>query len=192
MKKLKFLFLLFSIPLISSCSNQKNNTFLNFKNSIEYSIESSSNSINPLINKINILVNDGDIDKLSMEEYHNCKANLIANKEFVMNLVEVDIEFNLKEKTIKYLELEEKILDSFILPVIKFLNAPNQNEIFNTVQLKNGFLLLESMVNHTDDLSNSLEKFCLKYQLPIKMSEFEKKEYTQKIEILKRELKNRE
>ncbi len=190
MKNAKFLLFLLLIVTNYGCSQQKNNNELNFKNSIESSIESSSNSINPLIKKINTLLNDGDIDSLSMSEYYNCKSTLIANRKFIIELTEVDDKMNLKQKTIKYLESGEKILDSFILPLIKHLNEPNQSEIFDAEKLKEGVLLIQVSINETSDLSNSLDEFCVKYKLSRKMSDFDKKDFAQKIEELKSKLKN--
>jgi hypothetical protein len=190
MRNIKHLFFLLLIVTNNGCSQQKNNTNLNFKNSIEYSIESSSNSLNPLIQKINIIVNDGEIDSFSMNDYYNCKSTLIANRNFVNELEEVDNKTNLKQKTVKYLETGEKILDNLILPIIKHLDNQNQNEIFDLEKLKEGLILVETLVNETSDLSNSLEEFCIKYKLSKKMSDFEKEDYIQKIEVLKSKLKN--
>jgi len=190
MKSSIILFILFALTTNTSCSQQKNSENLYLKNSVEYSIENVSNSINPLIKKINILLNDGEIDSLSMNEYYNCKKTLKAHIEFLNELVEVDNEIKLKESTIKYLETVEKILDSFILPIIKHLNEPNQNEIFDAEKLKNGLLLIEKSVKETSELSNNIDKFCEKYKLARKMSDFEKKDLSQKIENLKSKLKN--
>ena len=190
MKNVKHFFFLLFIVSNYGCSQQKNNKELNFKNSIEFSIESSSNSINPLIKKINILYNNGEIDSLSLNEYRECKSALKANRELLDQLVEVDNKINLKQKTIKYLETTEKISDSFILPIIKHLNEPNQTKIFDAEKLKEGLLLIEASVNETSDLSNSLDEFCVKYKLSRKMSDFEKKDYVQKIEELKSKIKN--
>lgn len=173
-----------------SCSQEKNVKELDFKNSIESSIESSSESINPLIKKIYTILNDGDIDSFSITEYDNCKSTIVANKKFVIELVEVDDKINLKHKTIKYLESVEKILDEFILPIIKHLNEPNQTKVFDMEKLKKGLLLIQTSVNETSDLNNSLDSFCIKYKLSKKMNEFDKKEFTQKIEELKSKLKN--
>ena len=166
-----------------SCSQEKNNKEIDFKNSIESSIESSSKSINPIIKKINTLFNDGDIDSLSITEYNNCKSTIIANKMFVIELVEVDDKINLKQKAIKYLETIEKILEDFILPLIKHLNKPNQTEVFDKEKLKIGLLLIQTSINETSDFSNSLDLFCVKYKLSRKMSDFDKKN-------LHKELKN--
>src|SRR5690606_33462270 len=51
-------FILLLLATHNGYSQEKNNKELNFKNSIEYSIENSSNCINPIIKKINILLND--------------------------------------------------------------------------------------------------------------------------------------
>ncbi|WP_298153907.1 hypothetical protein [Flavobacterium sp.] len=190
MKNAKFLLFIFLIATNYGCSQQKNNNELNFKNSIESSIVSSGNSINSLIKKIETLLNDGDIDGLSMNEYYNCKTTLIANRAFIIELSEVDDKINLKQKTIKYLESGEKILDKFILPLIQHLNKPNQTEIFDAEKLKEGLLLIQASINETSDLSNSLDAFCVKYKLSRKMSDFDKKNFTQKIEELKSKLKN--
>lgn len=190
MKNLILLLVLSILTTNNSCSQQRNFKELNFKNSIEYSIENSSNSINPLIKKINTLLNDGEIDSLSVNEYNNCKDTLKAQNQFINELIEVDNEINLKLSTIKYLETVEKILDSFILPIIKHLNESNQNEIFDAEKLKQGLSLVEKSVNDASELSNNLDKFCKKYKLSRKMSDLEKKEFTQKIEKLKSKLKN--
>src|SRR5690606_34883168 len=76
-------FILLLLATHNRYSQEKNNKELNFKNSIEYSIENSSNCINPIIKKINILLNDGDIDSLSINEYHNCKKTVKAQKVFI-------------------------------------------------------------------------------------------------------------
>ncbi len=188
MKNIKSLFLLLFIITNYGCSQQNINEKLNFKNSIEYSIESSSNSLNPLIQKINIIVNNGEIDNFSMKDYYKCKSTLIANRNFVNELEEVDSKINLKEKTIKYLETGEKTLEKIILPIIKLLD--DQNEIFDSEKLKEGLILVENLVYETSDLSDSLEEFCIKYKLSRKMSDFEKEDYIQKIEVLKSKLKN--
>ena len=47
------------------------------------------------------------------------------------------------------------------------------------------FMLIESTINETSTLSNSLDQFCMKYKLPREMSNFEKEDYKQKIEELK-------
>ncbi|SFB15003.1 hypothetical protein SAMN05660845_1871 [Flavobacterium swingsii] len=185
MKNVKYLFFLLFIISNYGCSQEKNNKELNFKNSIEFSIETSSNSINPLIKKINTILNNGDIESLSMNEYNNCKSTLKANKELLNQLVEIDNKINLKQKTIKYLEIVEKISDDFILPIIKHINDPNQSEIFDREKLKGGIVLVESLVSETSDLNNSLDEFCVKYKLPKKMSDFEKKDYAEKIKALK-------
>lgn len=168
-------------------SQQKNNEKLVFKNSIEYSIESVSNELNPLIKKINILFNDGDIDSITMKDYHLCKSTINLNKQFVKNLVEVDNEINLKSGTVKYLENCEKILDIFILPVIRFLNY---SEEIDRNKIIEGISLIETSVKETSDLSQSLDEFCLKYKLSRRMSDFDKNEFNEKIEKIKSELKN--
>ncbi|MBM6497915.1 hypothetical protein [Flavobacterium macrobrachii] len=183
-------FFLLLLATHNSCSQEKNTKELNFKNAIEYSIENCSNNINPIIKKINTLLNEGDIDSLSMIEYYNCKNTLKAEIKFINDLSEVDNEIKLKESTIKYFETVDKILDNFILPVITHLNNPNQSEIFDAEKLKQGILLMEKSVTETSELSNNLDMFCAKYKLSRRMSEFEKKELTQKIENLKSELKN--
>lgn len=190
MKKTIFFLFIFLIVTNYGYSQQKNTDELNFKNSIEFSIESSSNSINPLIKKINTLLTDGDIDSLSMSEYYNCKSTIIANREFIIELIELDDKTNLKQKTLKYLESNEKILHIFILPLIKHLNEPNQNEIFDAEKLTEGLLLIQDSINETSVLSNSLDEFCVKYKLSRKMSDFDKKNLTQKVEELKSKLKN--
>jgi len=190
MNKIKFLFYLISFCTIQSYAQQKEDVQLNFKNAIEYSLESSSNSVNPIIKKINTLLDDGEIDSLSLEEYHNCKATIQANKKFVIGLEEVDDNINLKLKTEKYLESAEKFVDNFILPVIKHLNVPNQAEVFDSEKLTKGLLAIEVLVNKTSELNNSLEEFCLKYELSKNMSDYEREEYTGKIERLKSKLEN--
>lgn len=190
MKKTRFLLFVFLIVSNYGWSQQKNNHQLNFKNSVEFTIESSSNSINPLIKKINTLLNDGDIDSLSMSEYYNCKSILKANREFILELVEADDKINLKQKTIKYLESSEKILEDFIRPVIIHLNKPNQNEIFDADKLKEGLILIQASINETSELSNSLDEFCAKYKLLRKMSDFDKIDFSQKIEEMKSKFKD--
>ncbi|WP_395054533.1 hypothetical protein [Flavobacterium sp.] len=185
-----FLFIIFLITNNYCYSQQNNNKELVFKNSIESSIEVDSNSINPLINKIKTLLNDGDIDSLSMNEYKNCKSTFKANRKLVNNLEEVDDKINLKNRTIKYLENNEKILDSFILPIIIFLHEPNQSKLYDKNKLNEGLILLESSVNLTSELSTAIDEFCTKYKLPRKMSELEKKKYQQQIEKTKIKLKN--
>lgn len=186
MKNTILLFFCFFIAPNYSYSQEINDKELNFKNSIEYSIEVSNNSINPLIEKINILLNDGDIENLSMEEYDNCKSTLKANRKFVAELAEIDNEISLKQKTIKYLETVDKILEDFILPIIEFINTPNQSEMYNSEKLHEGVLLIESSINETSNLSDSIDKFCTKYNLSRKMSDFKKEEYVKKIETLKK------
>ncbi len=83
------------------------------------------------------------------------------------------------------MEVVEKISDDFILPIIKHINDPNQSEIFDREKLKGGIVLVESLVSETSDLNNSLDEFCVKYKLPKKMSDFEKKDYAEKIKALK-------
>ncbi len=185
-----FLFITFLITSNYGCSQQKSNKELFFKNSIESSIEVDSNNLNPIINKIKTLLKNGDIDSLSMNEYNNCKSTIKANREFVNKLEEVDNKINLKNKTIQYLDNSEKILDNFILPIIKFLNEPNQTKVFDKNKLNEGLLLLESSVNLTSDLSKTIDEFCTKYKLPRKMSEFEKNDYKQQIEEIRIKLKN--
>lgn len=185
-----FIFIIFLIASNYSCSQQNNNKELIFKNSIESSIEVDSNSLNPLINKIKTLLNDGDIDSLSMNEYYNSKSTIKANREFVNQLEEVDNKINLKNRTLRYLDNSEKILDSFILPIIKFANEPNQNKVYDKKKLTEGILLLESSVNLTSDLSNAIDEFCTKYKLQREMSAFEKNGYKQKIEEVRIKLKN--
>ncbi|MCL9770455.1 hypothetical protein NAT47_08495 [Flavobacterium sp. HXWNR69] len=188
MKKLiKILISIVFIWTIDCYCQQKNNEKLDFKNSIEYSIESVSNELNPLIKKINILFNDGDIDSLTMNDYHLCKSTINLNKHFVEKLVEVDNEINLKSGTIKYLEDCEKILDIFILPVIKVLNY---SEEIDRNKIIDGISLIETSLKQTTDLSQSLDEFCLKYNLSRRMRDFDKNVFKEKIEKLKSELNN--
>ena len=109
------------------------------------------------------------------------------NRQLISKLVEVDDEINMKNGTIQYLENGDKLLDGFILPMIKFIN---ESEDFDKDKLMEAFNLIKVIVNQTSDLSESLEIFCIKYQLPREMRDFDKKDYAHKIDELKSKLGN--
>lgn len=187
MKNINPLFLLILIITNYGCSQQKNNEKLNFKNTIELSIESTSSKINPIIKEINILLKEGKSDDKLMEMYIDCKSTIKSNKQLIKELIEVDNDNNLKSGTIKYLENCEKILDSFILPAIKYLN---ESEDFDRNKMMEAFNLIQTAINQASDLSESLEIFCDKYKLPREMSDFDKNDYQQKIDEIKSKLEN--
>ena len=119
--------------------------------------------------------------------YIDCKSTIKSNKQLIKELIEVDNDNNLKSGTIKYLENCEKILDSFILPAIKYLN---ESEDFDRNKMMEAFNLIQTAINQASDLSESLEIFCDKYKLPREMSDFDKNDYQQKIDEIKSKLEN--
>ena len=187
MKNIKPLFFLLLIIINYGCSQQKNNEKLNFKNTIELSIESISSKTNPLIKELNILLKEGKSDDKLMEMYIDCKSSIKSNKQLITELVEVDDDINLKNGTLKYLENCEKIVNGFILPAIKYLN---ESEDFDRNKLMEAFNLIQISINQTSNLSESLEIFCDKYKLPRKMTDFDKKDYNEKIAEIKTKLEN--
>ena len=182
---LKPLLYLFLIITNFSCGQQKNNEKLNFKNTIELSIGSVSSKVNPLIKEIGILLKENNSDDKLIERYNICKSTITLNKKLISELDEVDIDINLKSGTIEYLENCEKILESFILPVIKYVN---EFENIDRNKLIESFSLIQITIQQTSDLSESLEIFCHKHKLPREMKDFDKNDYNAKISELKTKL----
>lgn len=185
MNIIKTLIFLLLIATTNSCSSQDKNVKSEFKNTIELSIDSTSSKLNPLIKKINILLKEQESDKELMNMYFDSKSSLRINKEMINQLTEVDNKINLKERTLVYLENCDKILEAFVLPVIKYLN---ESEEIDRNKLIEAFPLIQKTLNETNLLSDSLDEFCAKYKLERQMNDFEKDALQKKFDDVKAKL----
>ena len=178
-----FLFLLFTVTNYA-CS-QKVDDERKFKNTIELSIKSSSEKLNPLISNIGTHLKEQRTDSTLFRQYDEAKVNLTLNKKLVSELTEVDKKFNLREKTLLYFDNCSKLLDGSMLPAIKFINGTEKLE---NLDLNSMFAQIQTAINDTFVLSETLEQFCKKYKLDPKVELFEKNQYNAQIGEIKKML----
>lgn len=178
-----FLFLLFAVSNYA-CSQKSDDNKRKFKNTIELSIKSSSEKLNPLISNIVNHLKEQKSDTTLFKQYDEAKLNIIVNKKLVNDLTEVDKDFNLKEKTLLYFDNCNKLLDGFMFPAINYING---SEKIENIDFNNMFAQIQTAINDTSVLSEFLEKFCVKYKLDPKVNLFDKNQYNAQIdEINKR------
>ena len=183
-----FIFIFLSLVFSNySLSQEKTNAKRKFKSVIEISIDSTSRKINPLIEKSNIAFKEGKSNEELVRMYDESKLSFKIYKEIVGKLSEVDTDINLKAQTLIYLNNCDKLLDNLILPIIKHLN--NSEEI-NIEEFKQAFVQLQETINQASSLSDSMEKFCDKYKLPIRLEDFDKEDYRKSIEEIKTKIGN--
>ena len=185
MDKIKIYFFFFLITTTNGCSSQDKDSKRNFINTIELSVSSTSSKINPLIKKLNILLKEQKSEEKLMDMYNDSKSTLRTSKEMINQLTEVDNKINLKARTLNYLENCDKILEGFILPVIKYLN---QSQELDKYKLIEAFNIIQKTVNETSSLIDSVEEFCIKYKLPRKIDDIDKEALQKKAEEVKAKL----
>ena len=187
MRTYKTIILLLLISTNYCFSQKKIDDKRKFKSVIEISIDSTSSKINPLIKKANILLQEKKESDELVKMYNESKLSLKIHKELVGKLIEVDSKINLKEQTLAYLDNCEKLLDSFILPTIKYIN---ESETFEREKIVQAFTLMQEAINQASTLSDSMEKFCIKYKLTRRLNDFDKEDYRKAIEEIKAKIEN--
>ena len=179
-----FILLLFAVTNFA-CSRKVDDDKRKFKNTIELSIKSSSEKLNPLISNIVSHIKEQKPDSTLFRHYNEAKANLTANKKLISNLTEVDKDFNLKDKTLLYFDNCNKLLDVFIFPAIKYINGEEKIE---NIDFNNMFAQIQTAINDTSLLSESLKQFCVKYKIDPKVELFDKNQYNAQMEEINRRL----
>ena len=188
MRKLKNIFTFFLIIIAFNLNAQKKeNKEQKFKNNIELCVKTISEKINPLIQKVVVQLKAKQPNTELIEMYNEAKSSIKNNKEFVTSLTELDTKINLKYETLKYIEGSNKLLENFLFPSIKVIN---EISIIEKDKIGEMFLLIQSEINESQNLSDKIELFCKNHKLKREISVFEKNEYNEMIEKVKNKMKN--
>lgn len=188
MKKILTIISLVFIILFNSCSQKESTEKIEFKNKIELCITKTNTKLTSFYKDALILLKQGKPSQKLVLQYNENKANIELEKKQITELIEVDREFELKGKTLIYLNNSEKALDGFLIPIIKKLN---ESEPIDQHKLDETLTLFQQNVNQASELNSSIEKFCLKYKLPKMINDdFDKDVFIEKAEKMKSKNEN--
>lgn len=180
MKKYHFLVL---IILISSCKGTKKQiiTTKEFEKTIEQSIISLSESVNPIIKEFNYIIQDNRKANKLDSLYKNAKKIVAINEQIVELLDEKDDEIKLKKKMKNYLKETKDFLDNGIYPLMEFYKV--NNETFLTAkEIKPIFISFRKIMEESERMSNNLEVFCKKHNIEMGLDKFDKSKYNGKVQ----------
>ncbi|CAL2094452.1 hypothetical protein [Tenacibaculum sp. 190524A05c] len=180
--------ILLSFLVFINCSNvEQKEKIENVKKTIELSIKRSSSCVNKMIRAINEKKLKGIDNTNELKDlYDKSYITIKACRKLIEDLENIDSKIDLQKEGLSYIKFCENGLTKFFKPIIE---TSMQNLSNNTKLLREMFVFIQSGLETSQKMNDSLLEFCQEHGLKKEIEEFDKTKFDDKISEIEKIVK---